>query len=201
MDSCIHRHGNQAVSYFNLSQLTPDLTHYYLNAPYLRLCTENLTPFLSLLPSKGQSGLSKLLARPGNVLAWGFKTEGIHVVMPSDGHQGQWTGWWEGIVDLVPERGGSREFTISSVFKENLPRPFPRASSSTLRVIKPNEPNFKIDHSPKRELQQFIDGKYRDVTEWDLSDKSLAGQDIKFSWDGEGNFVYREFTDMELELT
>lgn len=174
-------------------QLTPDLTHYYLNAPYLRLCTENLTPFLSLLPSKGQSGLSKLLARPGNVLAWGFKTEGIHVVMPSDGHQGQWTGWWEGIVDLVPERGGSREFTISSVFKENLPRPFPRASSSILRVIEPNEPNFKIDHSPKRELQQFIDGRYRDVAEWDLSDKSLAGQDVKFSWDGEGNFVYREF--------
>ncbi|EKD02669.1 hypothetical protein A1Q2_03095 [Trichosporon asahii var. asahii CBS 8904] len=167
-----------------------DLTHYYLNAPYLRLCTENLTPFLSLLPSKGQSGLSKLLARPGNVLSWGFKTEGIHVVMPSEGKQGQWTGWWEGIVDLVPERGGSREFTISSVFKENLPRPFPRASSSILRVIKPNDPNFSIDHTPKREKQQFVDGRYRDIAEWDLKDKSLAGQDIKFSWDGEGNFVY-----------
>lgn len=167
----------------------------------MRLCTENLTPFLSLLPSKGQSGLSKLLARPGNVLSWGFKTEGIHVVMPSEGKQGQWTGWWEGIVDLVPERGGSREFTISSVFKENLPRPFPRASSSILRVIKPKHPNFSIDHTPKREKQQFVDGRYRDIAEWDLKDKSLAGQDIKFSWDGEGNFVYREFATAQAELT
>lgn len=180
------------MSLLALHKLTTDLTHYYLNAPYLRLCTENLTPFLSLLPSKGQSGLSKLLAHPRNVLGWGFKTEGIHVVMPSEGQQGQWTGWWEGIVDLVPERGGSRQFSINSVFQENLPRAFPRASSSVLRVIRPEDDKFRIDRPPTRDLQTYIDGKYRDVSEWDLTDKNVFGQDIKFSWDGEGTFVYRE---------
>ncbi|KIR28270.1 phosphatidylinositol glycan, class T [Cryptococcus deuterogattii 99/473] len=47
---------------------------------------ENLTPFLSLLPSKGLSGLSALLAQPGIIFSWGFQSEGIEVIMPSDGH-------------------------------------------------------------------------------------------------------------------
>jgi phosphatidylinositol glycan class T len=82
-----------------------DLTHYLLPHPFLHLCTENLTPFLSLLPSKGLSGLSSLLAQPGTVFSWGFKSEGIEVIMPDETSPGRWRGWWEGVVDLVPEVG------------------------------------------------------------------------------------------------
>lgn len=110
-------------------------------------------------------------------------------MMPRDGEQGTWTGWWEGVVDLVPNRGGPRHFSISSVFKQTLPRPFPGASSSVLRVIRPQDTNFEIEGKPTHS-GRWVDGKWRETEEWDLRDKSLAGTDIHFSWAGEGDFKH-----------
>lgn len=180
----------------NLTQT--DLTHYHLPHPFLQLCTENLTPFLSLLPSKGVSGISALLAQPGIVLSWGFKTEGIEVVMPSASMnaQGRWRGWWEGVVDLVPEKGGSRAFSIQSLFKKNLPRPFPEADSSVLRVIKPlvgaegKREWMMMEPQPGKVDERWEDGVYREVAEWDLL--SGTSGDVRFWWDNEGDFIYRE---------
>jgi phosphatidylinositol glycan class T len=41
--------------------LLPETSPYHTTSPPSGLCTENLTPFLKLLPSKGKSGLSGLL--------------------------------------------------------------------------------------------------------------------------------------------
>lgn len=172
-----------------MAVLITDLTHYLVSTPHLHLCTENLTPFLALLPSKGVSGLSALLAQPGVVLSWGFKTEGIDVVMPRGDEQGTWTGWWEGVVDLVPHRGGSRQFSINSLFKRDLPRSFPGASSSVLRVIRPAEEAFVASGDPTR-AGRWVDGTYRAIDEWNLQDNSLAGTNVEFSWSGEGDFTH-----------
>jgi phosphatidylinositol glycan class T len=168
------------------------LIHYHLSHPFLQLCTENLTPFLSLLPSKGVSGLSSLLAQPGIVFAWGFKTEGSDVIMPSaTSVQGQWRGWWEGVVDLVPEEAGSRAFSLRSLFKKGIPRPFPEAERSVLRFIKPEEAALRMDPPATLEEAQWVDGRWRDVAEWDLLDEQITGQDVRFRWDGDGEFRYR----------
>lgn len=157
------------------------------------MCTENLTPFLSLLPSKGLSGLSTLLAKPGVILAWGFKTEGIDVVMPTANAPGSWTGWWEGVVDLTPDKGrGSRAFTIEKLFHQPLPRAFPAASSSVLRLIRPRDERFRTEPHAERSVGRWVDGKRRMVDEWDLTNGEMAGKDLQFWWDGEGEFEHRE---------
>ncbi len=172
-----------------------DLTHFLLPHANLLLCTENLTPFLSLLPSKGLSGLSSLLAQPSTVFAWGFKTEGIEVIMPSNNQPGRWRGWWEGVVDLVPVKGGgSREFSVESLFKKHLPRAFPEADESVLRVIMPGQDGLRMDKQPTVTETKWIDGKKRHVAEWDVLDEEMIGQNIRFWWDGEGRFDYRKFT-------
>lgn len=157
----------------------------------LLLCTENLTPFLSLLPSKGLSGLSSLLAQPSTVFAWGFKTEGIEVIMPTATEAGRWRGWWEGVVDLVPVQGaGTRDFSIDKLFSKAVPQPFPEADHSILRLILPDS-RLRVDRTPKATEGRWIDGRKREVWEWDLQGQELVGQDIKFWWDNEGNFQHR----------
>jgi phosphatidylinositol glycan class T len=140
-----------------------------MSTPYLPLCTENLTPFLSLLPSKGLSGLSTLLAQPNIVLAWGFK---------------------EGVVDLVPEKGGSRAFSLGSLFKKGIPRPFPESSSSVLRLIKAGGEVLSIP--PDSEDLVWIDGREREVEEWDLLDERVQHKDIRVTWVDEDVFHYRK---------
>ncbi|KAK8854554.1 hypothetical protein IAR55_003293 [Kwoniella newhampshirensis] len=172
-----------------------NLTHYLLAHPHHHLCTENLTPFLSLLPSKGLSGLSSLLAQPGIIFSWGFKTEGIEVIMPSsDQPQGRWKGWWEGVVDLVPERGtAKRDFSTEQLFKRHLPRVFPEAESSVIRVIKPQVGGGHLRLEPTgRSKEQWVDGELREVIEWDLlaETASLSGKYIRATWEIESEFKY-----------
>lgn len=169
-----------------------DSTHFYLAHPALHLCTENLTPFLSLLPSKGHSGLSALLAQPGVVFAWGFKSEGIEVLMPDAGRPGVWRGWWEGLVDLVPPGGGggSRAFSIESVFGKTLPRPFPEATSSELRLIT-EETTVRVQPDATADEVRVVDGRIRNLRVWNLQHGDLKGDDVRVWWDGEDRFSYR----------
>jgi phosphatidylinositol glycan class T len=185
------RDGESECSCHCLSKLIPDASHYLVSTPHLHLCTENLTPFLSLLPSKGVSGLSALLAKPGVVLSWGFKTEGIDVVMPTPDSPGSWKGWWEGVVDLAPKRG-ERSFSINKLFQQRLPRAFPAASSSVIRVVRPRDERFRADSPPLRTVERWMDGRQRTVDEWDLAE--VAGKDMSFWWDGEGHFEHRTFS-------
>lgn len=170
-----------------------DLTHFHVPHPEQLLCTENLTPFLALLPSKGVSGLSHLLAQPGVVLSWGFKAEGIEVIMPdpSTATGGLWKGWWEGVVDLVPVTGGSRASSIEKLFRRSIPRVFPEASSSVIRLITPEQDNFRMEPQAGSREEQWLDGRKREVMVWDLMDGGLVGQDLRFWWENEGDFGHR----------
>nr|XP_019044960.1 hypothetical protein I302_06876 [Kwoniella bestiolae CBS 10118]OCF23890.1 hypothetical protein I302_06876 [Kwoniella bestiolae CBS 10118] len=172
-----------------------DTTHFLLSHPESHLCTENLTPFLSLLPSKGLSGISSLLAQPGIIFSWESQSEGIEILMPSTTHQGRWRGWWEGVLPLVPEnnkRGNdkTRNFSIEQILRKKLPKPFPEAQSSVLRLIKDLADDNLRAQPNGEEKKEWIDGKSRTVVEWDLSNAELTGNDIQFWWDGENVYHY-----------
>ncbi|WVQ68517.1 uncharacterized protein L199_006725 [Kwoniella botswanensis] len=175
-------------------------THFLLSHPESHLCTENLTPFLSLLPSKGLSGISLLLSQPGIIFSWESQSEGIEILMPSSTHpQGRWKGWWEGVLPLIPENNKrnnnnddkSRNFSIEKIFKKKLPRTFPEAQSSVLRLIKDSPRDDNLRAKPNgQEREECIDGQIRNVIKWDLMDANLVGKDIDFWWDGETEFHY-----------
>lgn len=176
-----------------------DLTHHLLPHANLLLCTENLSPFLSLLPSKGLSGVSSLLAQPSTVFSWGFKTEGIEVILPRGDQPGRWRGWWEGVVDLIPERGDAkRDFSLHRLFKKGVPRNFPEADESVLRLIMPEEQGLRMDKQPGKTETRWIDGRIRQVVEWDLLDQDLVGDDVKFWWADEHLFQYREVNILDI---
>ncbi|OXB35774.1 hypothetical protein LQV05_005784 [Cryptococcus neoformans] len=175
----------------------PDgLTHFLLSHPHHNLCTENLTPFLFLLPSKGLSGLSALLAQPGIIFSWGFQSEGIEVIMPDDDHpEGKWTGWWEGVVDLMPPgagvKGVKRETGLEKLFKRRLPPSCPETESSVIRLILPE--NEKVNVEPQGPVMgEWRDGKWRQIMEWDAKDREMVEKDLKVWWDEE-RFEYRKF--------
>jgi phosphatidylinositol glycan class T len=128
------------------------------------------------------------------VLSWGFKAEGIHVVMPdpTSGAGGVWTGWWEGVVDLVPPNGGPRSSSIEKLLKKPIPRAFPEAASSAIRLIAPEEASFRVDPLPGRTERQWRDGREREVMQWDLTDGAMAGKDLRFWWHDEGDYRHRE---------
>ncbi|WWC63591.1 uncharacterized protein I303_106196 [Kwoniella dejecticola CBS 10117] len=165
-------------------------THFLLSHPESHLCTENLTPFLSLLPSKGLSGISALLAQPGIIFSWASQSEGIEVLMPSPSSNGigRWKGWWEGVIDLVPEKGGSRRTSIWKIFNKHIPKPFAEAQTSVLRLIVEDDDMRAEPHGTERE--DWIDGKVRTIVEWDLQDQKVIGGDIEFFWEGENSFQY-----------
>lgn len=111
--------------------------------------------------------------------------------MPSSDRPGRWSGWWEGVVDLVPVQGGNRAFSINSLFKKGLPRPFPEADESILKIIMPEEGGLMMEPWSEREERLWIDGKSREVREWVLQSGNLAGKDVQFRWEGEEDFQHR----------
>lgn len=180
------------------------------------LCTENLTPFLKLLPTKGLSGLSALM-RPHALLSHAWHTMGVDVVLAGDGtrrtetEEGtecRVTMWWEAVVDPIDwkgteKRGGpgrwdpgeSRanrwlpaDFPISSIFHQVLPRPSPLAESSTIKLIKPTTGSRLLESVPANMTAQSADGS-ADEAVWQF-DAALAGKDLTFRWD-EISFEHR----------
>ncbi|KAL7422530.1 Subunit of the glycosylphosphatidylinositol transamidase complex-like protein [Cryptotrichosporon argae] len=154
------------------------LTHYFFAHPRLHLCTENLTPFLSLLPSKGVSGLAALLSP--RIFRWGYQSELISVVMPTADSPGVWKGAWEGIVDITPKRNGQRaprQFSIQSIFGQPPPRPFLEAMSSHFRILL--DDGMAVDPSPLTR-HVWIDGRPTRVASWRLDE--LQGRDVRVAW-------------------
>lgn len=87
---------------------------------------------------------------------------------------------------------GSRASSMEKLFKKTIPRVFPEASSSVIRMIMPAGDNFRLDPLPRTKTNQWIDGKKREVTEWDLMDGKMVGQDLRFWWHGEDDFKHRK---------
>ena len=94
-------------------------------------------------------------------------------------------------MDLVPEKGGSRAFSLGSLFQRGVPQPFPEASTSTLKLISGGQDALQVSIEPDSEHRVVMDGVEREMKIWDLLDERLQHKDIRFSWDGEADFRYR----------
>lgn len=68
--------------------------------PSETLCTENLTPFLKLLPCKGISGISGLM-KPYVLLAHDWHAMGVDYRSNEDDSETDLVLWWEAVVNLV----------------------------------------------------------------------------------------------------
>lgn len=84
------------------------------------------------------------------------------MVMPHGDGPGSWRGWWEGVVDLT--LGENMDITLERLFGRGVPRAFPEADESILRVVG-EDVQVEPDTMPKT---LWLDGRARTVYEWDL---------------------------------
>ncbi len=103
------------------------------------VCTENLTPFLKLLPCKNAAGLATLL-NPLSLFGANFQGLSIHVVnSPTGGWQVKFT--FTSVFSPAVTRDISiRDWSISSIFGRKLESSCPLADKSLIRVMKPIDP-------------------------------------------------------------
>jgi phosphatidylinositol glycan class T len=180
---------------------TGQLLHAQL--PSETLCTENLTPFLKLLPCKGISGISGLM-KPYVLLAHDWHAMGVDYTSSEDDTETNLVLWWEAVVDLVDwekeaKRGEwsfitnvdgslngiSSDFSIHSLFDRDLPRMCPVAQTSEI-ILAGEEPD----------LLQLVSGSPSSSSGdgfrvWEY-DRSLAGKNLDFRWINESTFIPRK---------
>ncbi|KXN82279.1 GPI transamidase component PIG-T [Leucoagaricus sp. SymC.cos] len=127
------------------SNVTHQLRH--ASMPSEHVCTENLTPFLKLLPCKSLSGISSLL-NPHRVFDADWHGMGIHVLWLGEGGiEVRLT--FQSVMDpLRSSRSNSRIWSLHSLFGRSIERNCPAASSSTIQVILPDEENSGLVPEP-----------------------------------------------------
>ncbi|TFY55775.1 hypothetical protein EVG20_g9195 [Dentipellis fragilis] len=150
--------------------------------PAEHVCTENLTPFLKLLPCPARAGAAALLD-PHRVFDADWHGLGMHVR------------WRAGVgielsltVQAVfdPVRGardGKRDWSLRSIFDRGIPRACPVATTSQVRVdLPPADSGFELSPEPSRiEHGQAI---------FDIMD-TTQDLDVAMKWPQEPKFAYR----------
>lgn len=112
---------------------------YHALLPGENVCTENLTPYLKLLPCKSAAGLASLL-NPLALFSAPFHGLSVHV------EKSQSAGWevkftFTAVFAPAVTRDVSiRDWSIRSLFGRTINQACPLAKESTLRVLKPPEP-------------------------------------------------------------
>ncbi|KAJ7679712.1 GPI transamidase component GPI16 [Mycena olivaceomarginata] len=123
------------------------LPHAFRHAslPSENVCTENLTPFLKLLPCKSRSGLAHLL-NPHRLFDADWHGMGLHVSWhPEDGVQVRLT--FQSVLDPL-RAGTSRDWSLASLFDRTIDRACPVAASSRVVVTLPNREPYSIRPEP-----------------------------------------------------
>lgn len=146
------------------------------NLPHEVVCTENLTPFVKLLPCKGKAGISSLF--DGHKLfdaSWQTMAIDVRPVCPSDG--GDCVLEMEQTVDMVldierskrPRGTSNRAFTNS--LKANAPQIIPYLALRQLKRFSAMGPNsitlmtrvcrWPSQRNPLGVFKMFLDGQYQ----------------------------------------
>ncbi|RPD56728.1 Gpi16 subunit GPI transamidase component [Lentinus tigrinus ALCF2SS1-7] len=149
--------------------------------PSEHVCTENLTPFLKLLPCKSLSGIASLL-NPHRLFDADWHGLGVHVRYREDvGVEVRLT--FQAIFDPVRySQEKRRDWSLRSVFDRSIERACPVARSSKVRVELPRGPSpYSITPDPTA----IIDGVATYVV--DASEEAL---DVAMRWPTEDTFEY-----------
>ncbi|KAJ9102378.1 hypothetical protein QFC21_002778 [Naganishia friedmannii] len=154
----------------------------HVQLPSETLCTENLTPFLKLVPCKGVSGISGLM-KPYILLAHDWHAMGIDYTSNEDDSDTDLLLWWEAVIDPIDwEKHTSRDFSIVSLFDRNLPRACSVADVSEFILSGSEDDLAHLVTSPSSSSSGdgFRLWKY---------DNDLSHKNIDFRWINESAFV------------
>lgn len=147
--------------------------------PSEHVCTENLTPFLKLLPCKSLSGVARLL-NPHRVFDADWHGMGVHVRYLRDaGVEVRLT--FQAVLDPVRHASDKRrDWSLRSLFDRTVEKACPVASSSRIRVALPQE--GALVH-PEPALQRDA------VVVYDVSGAAMP-LDVGMRWPDESAFEY-----------
>jgi len=126
-----------------------DFPHHIRHAslPSEHVCTENLTPFLKLLPCKSLSGIASLL-NPHRLFDADWHGMGIHVLWRQDeGVEVRLT--FQMVSDpLRSSLSYQRDWSFHSIFGRKIIRTCPIAQSSHILVVLPGDQNYNLTPEP-----------------------------------------------------
>ncbi|KIJ15956.1 hypothetical protein PAXINDRAFT_168923 [Paxillus involutus ATCC 200175] len=150
----------------------------YATLPSEHVCTENLTPFLKLLPCKSRTGLARLL-NPQHVFDADWHGLGVHVRSTESGVELRLS--VQAVLDPVRQSGGKRrDWSFQILFDRTIDAACPVSSWSTARVVVSNDDGYTL--SPELPMGD------ESVAMYDLA--SQVPLDISMSWPHEHTFPF-----------
>ncbi|KAJ7227057.1 Gpi16 subunit GPI transamidase component [Mycena pura] len=125
----------------------------HASLPSEHVCTENLTPFLKLLPCKSLSGIASLL-NSHRLFDADWHGMGLHVSwLPDDGVQVRLT--FQAVTDPLRASSNKRDWSFASIFDRSIERACPVAASSRIVVALPVNAAYSINPQPSSDEQGY----------------------------------------------
>ncbi|KDQ51566.1 hypothetical protein JAAARDRAFT_81397 [Jaapia argillacea MUCL 33604] len=126
----------------------------HASLPSEHVCTENLTPFLKLLPCKALSGIASLL-NPHRLFDADWHGMSVHVLWHEDmGVEVRLA--FQAVFDPIRmSLEQKRDWSLQSIFDRSIRRSCPVAASSQIRVELPRDQAYSLGPDPTE-----IDGEY-----------------------------------------
>ncbi|KAI9436594.1 GPI transamidase component PIG-T [Lactarius indigo] len=150
--------------------------------PAERVCTENLTPFLKLLPCPSRAGVAALL-EPHRIFDADWHGLGVHVRWRADTGV-ELTLTVQAVLDSVRTSADRRrDWTLESLFGRSLPRSCNVASSSVVRVVLPSD-EAAYTLSPEPGVSAEAGVAVYDIT------NGTSDLNVAMKWPGEERFLY-----------
>ncbi|KAI0073000.1 Gpi16 subunit GPI transamidase component [Panus rudis PR-1116 ss-1] len=147
--------------------------------PSEHVCTENLTPFLKLLPCKSFTGIAHLL-NPHRVFDADWHGLGIHVrYLENQGVEVRLS--FQTVTDPVRHPGGKRDWSLRSVFDRSIDRSCPVARTSEVLVELPAQESVIVSPDPTVVRSGYATFDVSNVSE---------PLDIGMHWPQEAQFEY-----------
>ncbi|KAK9721077.1 Subunit of the glycosylphosphatidylinositol transamidase complex-like protein [Basidiobolus ranarum] len=170
-----------------------DLKLRYGILPHENVCTENLTPWIKLLPCQMKSGLSSLL-NAYKIYDADFHSMSMQVKPVCENELCE-----KGYLELVqtitvisnPVRTtGKRDWSLEGLFGRSVVSSCAVASESEIRVILPENEPFDIQPNPTQKTREEITNRLgRDLAIYDLKQDFGNSLDVSMTWN-EPHFQY-----------
>ncbi|KDQ11455.1 hypothetical protein BOTBODRAFT_67994 [Botryobasidium botryosum FD-172 SS1] len=182
----VRRTVSPSVAFQPEGDIPSSTPHHLLYAPLPSesVCTENLTPFLKLLPCKSRSGVASLL-NPHRLFDADWHGMGVHVT------------WEEGLGVMVrmnfvavynPTRlmglQNKRDWSFRLLFDRSITRACPVATRSAIHVALPSEGNFRLEPTAHSNLGN--------IAIFDVS-KVQEPLELSMKWPDESEFDHTSF--------
>ncbi|KAF0552024.1 Gpi16 subunit, GPI transamidase component [Gigaspora margarita] len=145
---------------FNITELTERAELRYGSLPHENVCTENLTPWIKLLPCKSTSGIASLL-NGHKLYDSNFHSMSIHVQPSCEepdciNQQLEIIQTVSTVIDPV-RNSGKRDWSLNNVFGRRLSQACPLAEESNLEIIIPEDGDYKIIPDADDIIQRSMD--------------------------------------------